>query len=367
MSSLAHAAEIRASFAPSASADLPTSIPAVSPADATQGVLEPFQSTLPSLPLVGGVRGGRKRAKRAKPDHATMQAEAMARWDVQPGQVWVIPSLAVSGRSHRLVIGDCTQAGVVQAACAGSLVNGIVTSPPYADQRKRQYGGIRVCDYVDWFARVQSHLPSVMTDNASFFLNIKPHCSKGQRSLYVNHLVCAMVERWGWTFIDELYWHRHGAPGKWPNRFKNSIEPVYHFALSPKVKFRPLNVARVTNASLMGVKAERIDRKTGSGFSTPSNSAKVRGLSLPSNVIQVNTGENKQGHSATFPIGLPEFFIKAYSDEFDVWLDPFIGSGTTLLACERNRRLCIGIESKPEHGAIMLDRLQASGLAPGLE
>jgi len=68
--------------------------------------------------------------------------------------------------------------------------------------------------------------------------------------------------------------------------------------------------------------------------------------------------EERGGHSASFPVDLPEFFVKAFSEEGDVWMDNFAGSGTTLLAAAENGRIGVGIEVLPEYVAVILERLQ---------
>jgi len=93
-----------------------------------------------------------------------------------------------------------------------------------------------------------------------------------------------------------------------------------------------------------------------------------KGLVRPSNVIQVAaSGSEAQGHAAAFPVALPAFFVKAYSDAGDVWLDPFLGSGTTIVAAHQNNRRGLGIEKLEKYVAVILERLQqTTGLTPRL-
>ena len=64
-------------------------------------------------------------------------------------------------------------------------VNGVFTSPPYAEQRKEQYGGVPTEQYVEWWEAVQSNVKANLAADGSFFVNIKPHRANGERSLYV--------------------------------------------------------------------------------------------------------------------------------------------------------------------------------------
>ena len=65
-------------------------------------------------------------------------------------------------------------------------VNLIVTSPPYADQRKSTYGGITADRYVEWFLPITQELYRVLHPTGSFVLNIKERVVEGERHTYTN-------------------------------------------------------------------------------------------------------------------------------------------------------------------------------------
>ncbi len=66
---------------------------------------------------------------------------------------------------------------------------------------------------------------------------------------------------------------------------------------------------------------------------------------------------NNTNHSAAFPEELPEWFIKLFTREYDVVLDPFAGAGTTLTVAKRLKRNSIGIEIKSEYFELMEKKL----------
>jgi DNA modification methylase len=72
----------------------------------------------------------------------------------------------------------------------------------------------------------------------------------------------------------------------------------------------------------------------------------------PTNVLHFGTECSNKNHSATFPSALPEWFIKLFSKEGDLILDPFLGSGTTAVAAKMLNRHYIGIEILPEYVAL---------------
>jgi DNA modification methylase len=303
--------------------------------------------------------------------------ELQEKWGVNEGDIWQIESKVNPGQYHRLICGDCRERGVVEAVTEGRKVNGVFTSPPYAMQRAKQYGGVEVEDYVEWWESVQENMRAAMVDDGSFFVNIKPHCEDGQRVLYVFDLVLAMVREWGWRFVDELCWYRGGYPGRWANRFKNEFEPVYHFSLSSVIALNHQNVIQEFAPSSLSDKLtvyNGLDNAPASGGSPFKQkwkkSAEFDGA-LPGNVLKIPHSETAKNtgafQAAPFPPKLPTFFIKAYSDPLDTWLDPFCGSGTTAIAAENEGRLGLMIEQLPKYCAVTLQRfLDLTNIQPEL-
>jgi len=105
----------------------------------------------------------------------------------------------------------------------------IVTSPPYADQRKNIYGGIHPDQYVKWFLPISAQLLRVLKPSGSFILNIKEKVVDGERSTYVMELILEMRKQ-GWLWTEEFIWHKKNCyPGKWPNRFRDAWERLLQF------------------------------------------------------------------------------------------------------------------------------------------
>lgn len=268
----------------------------------------------------------------------------------RPGDVWALGD-------HRLVCGDCRDDGTLAELLDGTPANVVFTSPPYASQRKYDessgFKPIPPDEYGEWWEAVQRNVRGVLADDGSFFVNIKEHCEDGQRHLYVKRLTIAMVERWCWRFVDELCWLRKAYPGDMKGRFKNGWEPVLHFS-EARPKHRPDAVLQPSKAY---ASAKSGTRPT-SVFSDFEWSA--GDFARPSNVLDVPTGEvgGAVSHTATFPVGLPSFFIRAYSDPGDAILDPFMGSGTTIVAAEKEGRRGFGSEISPAYCDVIAERWQ---------
>jgi len=305
-------------------------------------------------------------AKHASPD------DLRALWGTKSGQLWTIRGQR--GTTHRLLIGDCRNAGDVDRLLGDALVNVAFTSPPYADRRKydvaSEFKPIPPDEYVAWFEAVAANVGSHLADDGSWFVNIRAHSENGERSLYVHDLVVAHKRSWGWAFIDDLCWVRAGVPGVWPNRFKNAYEPIFHFALGPQIKFRPEAVSTPSKHAFSYDPAHAADSVSGSGLLGKEHAAGYeQGLARPSNVLEIGSGgaQVTGAHPAEFPVGLPRWFLLAYSDPGDVVYEPFAGSGTTLVAAEQTGRAGYGMELSPKYAALALERMASLGLAPVLE
>ncbi|ERJ83641.1 DNA methylase [Porphyromonas gulae] len=240
----------------------------------------------------------------------------------------------------------------------------IITSPPYADQRKSTYGGIRPDKYVEWFLPISEQLLRVLKPSGTFILNIKEKVVAGERSTYVMELIIEMRKQ-GWLWTEEFIWHKKNSyPGKWPNRFRDAWERLLqfnkhkHFKMYQEEVMVPMgDWAKTRLQKLSQTDKIRDNSKVGSGFGKNISNWIDRDKAYPTNVLYLATECNNKNHSAAFPEGLPEWFIKLFTTEYDTVLDPFMGSGTTLLVANRMKRNSIGIDVIPEYYTMVKNRL----------
>jgi len=245
-------------------------------------------------------------------------------------------------------------------------VNLIVTSPPYADKRKSVYNTIPADKYVEWFLSITSEFKRILKNDGSFVLNIKEKADNGERHTYVLELILEMRKQ-GWLWVEEYIWHKKNCyPGKWPNRFRDAWERCLHFTKSKKFNMYQEAVMvpvgdwgedRLKNLS--ETDKIRDNSKTKSGFGKNISNWLTRDKVYPTNVLHLATECSNKNHSAAFPISLPTWFIKLFTKENDVVLDPFIGSGTTAVACLRLNRNFIGVEIKEEHCELAKERIKS--------
>ena len=264
-------------------------------------------------------------------------------------------------RNIQILHGDCLD--IVPRVPRPNL---IITSPPYTERRKASYGGIRTEEYVDWFLERSSVFQDALTDDGSFVLNIKEHAENGERHPYVLELILALRKQ-GWRWVDEYIWHKkNSAPGKWPNRFRNAWERLLHFTKKPQFKmnqdammvpYAHSSIKRWHTLSELD-RQGRNDSNTNSGMTKNVAALVGRVEGYPSNVLHLPNETSNRNHPAAFPVALPTWFIKLFTDEGDVVLDPFAGSGTTLVAAYSLNRYGIGIDMMGEYCDVMRKRMQ---------
>lgn len=267
----------------------------------------------------------------------------------------------------KIWLGDCLEH---LSSMPDNSVDLIVTSPPYADQRKSTYGGVHPDDYVAWFLPISQQLLRVLRPSGTFILNIKEKVVEGERSTYVIELILGMRSQ-GWLWTEEFIWHKKNSyPGKWPNRFRDAWERLLQFNKDRKFNMFQEEVmvpvgdwAKTRLKNLSVTDKVRDPSRVGSGFGKNISNWVGREKAFPTNVLHLATECNNKQHSAAFPEELPEWFIKLFTRPGDTVLDPFMGSGTTINVAHRLQRHAIGIEIVPDYVELVRKSLTTEAAA----
>lgn len=232
----------------------------------------------------------------------------------------------------------------------------IVTSPPYADARKKHYDSIHPDSFPGWFCTFHEPFYEVLRDDGSFILNIKDRVVDGTRHRFVWRTVMEL-EKLGWKSIDDYIWHKtNPMPGYWRTRLRDGWEYCFHLAKQtvPYISQEAVKVpigdwAPTRLANLNGKSAVRHNSENDSGFGRDLRKWVGKKTVLPSNVLSLPLVGFNRKHPAVFPVGLPSFFIKLLTRENAIILDPFAGSGTTGVAALSLGRNCILIDNNKEY------------------
>jgi site-specific DNA-methyltransferase (adenine-specific) len=151
---------------------------------------------------------------------------------------------------NKIIRGNCLSVLSELYAVSGELADLLVTSPPYAEQRKDSYGSIPEDEYPDWMLSVVRAGMKILKPSGSFVINIKEHVNAGVRSLYVLETVFRLAKEF--RFVDEFIWNKtNPMPTGNKNRLKDGFERCLHFTKSKNFQFFP-DAVRVKSTSQVG-------------------------------------------------------------------------------------------------------------------
>jgi site-specific DNA-methyltransferase (cytosine-N4-specific) len=263
-------------------------------------------------------------------------------------------------------VGDALE--LLQGLPDGS-VDLVLTSPPFALQRQKEYGNVDQDEYVDWLLSFTTEIKRVLKSTGSFVLDLGGAYRRGRpvRSLYNYRVLIRMCDEQGWNLAEEFFWFNPSklpAPIEWVNkrkiRAKDAVNTLWWFSKTdfPKADITKVLVPYSERMKLLLQNSDKYysPKKRPSGHDISSRFAEDKGGAIPPNLLQIpNTESNSQylrccqiiginGHPARFPEKLPEFFIHFLTDVGDTVLDIFAGSNTTGAVAEALGRRWIAFE-----------------------
>lgn len=260
----------------------------------------------------------------------------------------------------QILEGDCID---LMASLPAGSVDAVITSPPYAMQRAATYGGVPEAEYPGWTVAWMEQARRLLKPDGSAVINIRPHVRNGTISDYTLRTRLALRDA-GWAEIEELIWHKGGAPVGSPYRPRRSWESLHWFALHG----RPYSAPKAAGRPMMSTSPGG-GRPAGEHFRRGRPMGVLTGIARVPDFVTVLTGQNEADtdlnrHPAVFPPALPEWVGKLVCPPGGTVLDPFSGSGSTGVACIRNGWRYLGIEAVRDYAEMSRDRL--STYTPGL-
>ena len=271
----------------------------------------------------------------------------------RPGDVWLLGE-------HRLACGDASDPGVVAALMGGEKAHLLFTSPPYANQRDYTTGGIG-----DWDRLMQGVFGAAETalrEDAQILVNLGLVHRDNEWQPYWDGWI-AWMRMQGWRRFGWYVWDQSvTVPGDWAGRLAPRHEFVFHF------NRRSRKPNKIVPCKWAGQEPHL--RADGSSTAMRGKDGKVGAWShagrptqdfrIPDSVVEVTRQRGRIGdgidHPAVFPVGLPKFFLEAYTDTGETVFEPFSGSGTTLLAGQLTGRKVRAIELAPDYVDVALRR-----------
>jgi len=267
-------------------------------------------------------------------------------------------------------------------------INLVMTSPPFALQRKKTYGNVDQSEYVDWICQFADVVYQKLTEDGSFVVDIGGAYEKGLpvRSLYNFRVAIAFCDRIGFHLAEDFYWFNPSklpSPIEWVNkrkiRAKDAVNTVWWFSKTPYPKADVTQVL-VEYSERMKKLLEDPDKfytpkERPSGHQISSGFHQDNGGAIPPNLLQIpNTDSNSpylrgcklvglKPHPARFPVKLPQFFIQFLTEPDDIVLDIFAGSNTTGAAAESLGRHWLSMDENRDYVAASVFRFLEKDMA----
>ena len=267
-------------------------------------------------------------------------------------------------------------------------INLVITSPPFALLREKEYGNKSQAEYIDWLVTFAEVVHRKLRDDGSFVIDLGGAYERGSptRSLYNFRVLLRFCDDVGFVLAEDFYWHNPSklpSPIEWVNkrklRAKDSVNTVWWLS---KTAWPKANVSNVLTEYSPRMKRLLEDpesfydpAKRPSGHDISKAFGKDNGGAIPSNLLQIpNSESNGQyttackavgvtPHPARFPAKLPEFFIRFLTDPGDTVLDIFAGSNTTGMVAESEGRHWLAFEERADYVAASAFRFVPKDLA----
>lgn len=246
---------------------------------------------------------------------------------------------------HRVLCGDSISAEDVKYLLDGKAAELLFTSPPYSDMR--EYGGgdmsiAYISDFIKTFSKYTQYL--------IFNLGIqrKDHSIVQYWNDYIDKAISQNMLFLAWN----VWWKNNISIGQ-----QTAFTPIEHeWVFIFGRDFKDIN--RTIDRKTSGKLADSILRRQPDGTLRRTGCGLQMAKKEMGSVFQSNAeiGVIRKEHPATFPIEFPSEYIKAITNQNDIVIDPFLGSGTTLIACEQLNRICYGMEIGPKYCQVIINR-----------
>lgn len=238
--------------------------------------------------------------------------------------------------------GDCLE---VMKQIPDKSVDLVVTSPPYDDLRG--YNSV-----INWKS-VAISLFRVVKEGGVVVWNVNDKVIKGSKSLS-SFKQCIIFNESGFNVNDVMIWKKtNPMPQVKQPRYNQIFEYMFVFSKGAPKTFNPIMVP----CKCAGQKYASTCKKITTGKERTYKEFNINKMKTADNIWELAIAQNKTEHPAVFPLELPLRHIKSWSNEGDTILDPFMGSGTTGIACKHLQRNFIGIELDDKYFQIAQDRI----------
>jgi len=283
-----------------------------------------------------------------EPDPADQDVEPPRQRVTRSGDMWLLGP-------HRLLCDDSTSGDAVAKLMAGEHAALLFTSPPYGQQRNYTTGGIG--DWETLMRGVFQHAGDALAEDGQVLVNLGMTHKDSEWHPYWQGWI-EWMRTTGWRRFGWYVWDQGpGLPGDWNGRLAPSFEFLFHFNRQARQANKIIPCKWAGDPLLMS----GLRRADGTMSGNSHEGRPIQDFRIPDNVVRI-TRHKERGieveHPAVFPVKLPAFLMETYANAGDLVLEPFSGSGTTILAGQRTGRRVRAIELAPDYVDLAIARWQ---------
>lgn len=237
----------------------------------------------------------------------------------------------------------------------------VVTSPPYNDLRK--YHGTLNNWNENTFQSIATELIRILKDGGIIVWNINDKVENGSRTCTSFRQCLYFVDN-GLNLNDTMIWNKtNPCPVVRQPRYNPCFEYMFVFSKGKPKTFNPImreckSANKHYKSTVKIIGGENGRKEIDYFVNKETVDYNVWDMSVAQNKTLYEVDGEKIKHPAVFPYELPFRHIKSWTNEGDIVLDPFAGSGTTLLAARDLNRNYIGIEQNEQYCKIIEQRLR---------
>ena len=248
---------------------------------------------------------------------------------------------------HRLLCGDSTDSDAVARLMDGEKAELLFTSPPYSDMR--EYNGEKDLSVNNLAEFIPTWMPFVEYQVVNLGIQRKDH----EIIPYWNEYI-EKANNCGKKLLSWNIWVKPNASslGQQTAMFPINIEFIFVFGNKAKELNRTIPCEQAGKEYTRQQRGK--DGNIQKGDKHKRNDFKKLHAALFTNQETKPFGD----HPAPFPIDLPVEYIKAMTDEKDIVVESFLGSGTTMVASHQLKRKCYGMELDPKYCQVIIDRMK---------
>lgn len=229
----------------------------------------------------------------------------------------------------------------------------VVTSPPYDNLRK--YNGVGDSWNHEKFKKIADELARVIKPGGIIVWNVNDKTEKGSETGTSFRQALYFMDNCGLRLNDTMIWEKtNPMPQVKQPRYNQVFEYMFVFSKGAPKTFNPIMVP----CKCSGQDYDSTCKNMGGESGRTEKHFKINEEKVDSNIWKFAIAQNKTKHPAVFPYELPYKHIRSWTNEGDLVLDPFIGSGTTALAAIDLGRKYLGFEMNEEYFNISKERIE---------